>query len=151
MAGYAADKGLDIFYPRLRVNPVNPRASKIKPFFPGYMFVHADIEAQGMGAFMWMPHSLGLVCFGGLPGKVPDSVINGLRQMVDASQTVDDVSFKGLKRGDRVRVVSGPLSGYEGIFEVGLSGGDRVKVLLTLLHDNFKTVELNVTQVTPGD
>lgn len=127
---------------------MNPRASKIKPFFPGYMFVHTDIEKEGLGRFMWMPYSLGLVCFGGLPGRVPDSVIHGLRQMVDANNAVDDESFKGLRRGDRVRVVSGPLSGYEGIFEVGLSGGERVKVLLALMQENFKSVELNLSQVS---
>ncbi|HEB63956.1 MAG TPA: hypothetical protein ENJ02_00220, partial [Chloroflexi bacterium] len=43
----ALQRGLEVFYPRLRVNPVNPRARKVRPYFPGYMFVRVDLEAVG--------------------------------------------------------------------------------------------------------
>ena len=36
--------GYEGFHPRLRVNPVNPRAKKYRPYFPGYLFLFADIE-----------------------------------------------------------------------------------------------------------
>jgi len=35
---------LEIFEPLIRVQTVNPRARKIKPYFPGYVFVHLDLE-----------------------------------------------------------------------------------------------------------
>lgn len=39
---------LDIYYPTIKVNPVNPRARKIQPYFPGYLFVRVDLETFGM-------------------------------------------------------------------------------------------------------
>ena len=38
---------MEVFYPPLKVKPVNPRARKIRPFFPGYMFVYLDLEEAG--------------------------------------------------------------------------------------------------------
>ena len=34
----------EVFYPCLRIHPVNPRSRKIVPYFPGYLFVEADLE-----------------------------------------------------------------------------------------------------------
>lgn len=30
---------LEVFYPCIRVQVVNPRTRKIKPYFPGYLFI----------------------------------------------------------------------------------------------------------------
>ena len=38
-------RGLECFFPRINVNPVNPRSKKVRPFFPGYMFINADLES----------------------------------------------------------------------------------------------------------
>jgi transcriptional antiterminator RfaH len=38
------------------VRPVNPRARKTRPYFPGYLFVQADLAAVGLVEFRWMPH-----------------------------------------------------------------------------------------------
>jgi transcriptional antiterminator RfaH len=62
-------QGYDVFY-RLRVQPINPRSKKWRPYFPGYMFVRVDIEHVGLSAFQWMPHAMGLVCFGDEPAIV---------------------------------------------------------------------------------
>ncbi len=35
----AVSQGFEIFYPRIPAQAVNPRARKIVPYFPGYMFV----------------------------------------------------------------------------------------------------------------
>ena len=147
LARLAREHGHTIFYPRLRVKPVNPRSSHIKPYFPGYMFVHANLATVGIGAFQWMPNSLGIVSFGSEPAPVPDSVISGLQKRVAAAaQQVQDEVIP-LKQGDHVRVKDGPLAGYEGIFETQLSGTQRVKVLLAIMHDSYKSVELDGHQL----
>ena len=64
-------QGFEAYFPRLRVNPVNPRSRKLRPYFPGYLFVYADLEEVGVSVFQWMPHSIGLVCFGGEPAASP--------------------------------------------------------------------------------
>jgi transcriptional antiterminator RfaH len=125
--------GFEVFYPRLKVNPVNPRSRKIKPYFPGYMFVLVDLEETGVSRFQWMPHTLGLVSFGGEPAHVPDNLIVELRRRVIEISEAGGELFDGLKPGDSVRISSGPFEGYEAIFDARLPGSERVRVLLELL------------------
>jgi transcription elongation factor/antiterminator RfaH len=129
----ARDQGHEVFYPRLRVNPVNPRARKIKPYFPGYLFVRVDLENVGNSAFNWMPHAVGLVSFGGEPASVPENLIHAIRQRVEEISAAGGEVFDGLKKGDRVRINVGPFEGYEAIFDARLPGTERVRVLLQFL------------------
>lgn len=125
--------GHEVFYPRLRVNPVNPRARKIKPYFPGYIFVHVSLEEVGYSAFNWMPHTVGLVSFGGEPASVPDNLVYAIRERVEEIAAAGGVIFDGLKKGDRVRISLGPFEGYEAIFDARIPGTERVRVLLQFL------------------
>jgi transcription antitermination factor NusG len=126
-------ESVEVFYPRIRVNPVNPRSRKIKPYFPGYMFVYIDLEQTGVSRFQWMPHTLGLVSFGGEPSHVPDNLVIELRKRVAEIAEAGGELFDGLKTGDMVRIGSGPFQGYEAIFDTRLPGSERVRVLLELL------------------
>jgi transcription antitermination factor NusG len=126
-------EGLEVFYPRIRVTPINPRSRKIKPYFPGYLFVMVDLEETGSSRFQWMPHTLGLVSFGGEPAQVPDNLIIELRKRVTEIAEAGGELFDGLKPGDTVRISSGPFQGYEAIFDTRLPGSERVRVLLELL------------------
>ncbi len=126
-------KGYDTFYPRLKVTPVNPRAKKLKPYFPGYMFVQIDLEKIGNSVFQWMPHTLGLVSFGGEPAAVPDNLIHAIRLRVDQINQAGGEVFDGLKSGEVVQISNGPFAGYEAIFDARLPGSVRVRVLLQLL------------------
>jgi transcription antitermination factor NusG len=140
--------GYETFYPRLRVNPVNPRARKLRPYFPGYLFVYVDIEEVGMSTFQWMPHTLGLVSFGGEPAYVPENLINALRKRIEEIAQAGGELFDGLKSGDMVRISNGPFSGYEAIFDARVSGEERVRVLLEFLSNKRRlAIELNVGQI----
>ncbi len=46
---------IETFYPRLRVQTVNPRARKIRPCFPGYVFVRVDLEQVNLSSLQWTP------------------------------------------------------------------------------------------------
>ena len=127
------NQNYETYYPRLRVNPVNPRSRKIKPYFPGYLFVRADLDEVGLSAFQWMPHTLGLVSFGGEPAVVPDHLIDAVRQRVDEINVAGGEVFDGLKPGEKVYIQDGPFSGYEAIFNARVPGSLRVRVLLELL------------------
>jgi transcriptional antiterminator RfaH len=141
-------QGFDSFYPRLRVHPVNPRSKKIKPYFPGYLFVQADLDAVGISVFQWMPHSLGLVVFGGEPSAVPDELIVEMRKHVQEIAEVGGELFMGLQSGDIVRISNGPFKGYEAIFDARLLGSERVRVLLELLGNQRRIpVELSSSQI----
>ena len=140
--------GYDTFYPRLRVNPVNPRSRKLIPYFPGYLFVYVDLEAAGKSIFQWMPHTIGLVSFGGEPSHVPENLIHELRKRVEEIAQAGGELFDGLKTGDKVRISSGPFAGYEAIFDARISGDERVRVLLEFLNNRRRLpIELSAGQI----
>lgn len=123
----------ETFYPRMRVHPVNPRSRKFHPYFPGYLFVKADLDEVGLSTFNWMPHTLGLVIFGGEPAIVPENLIHAIRKRVDEINAAGGEIFDGLKPGEVVWIKDGPFHGYEAIFDMRLPGSERVRVLLEFL------------------
>ena len=60
---------LETFYPRLHVNPVNPRSRKVRPYFPGYLFVNVDLSEFGFSKIAWVPGLKRIVAFDGKPGS----------------------------------------------------------------------------------
>jgi transcription antitermination factor NusG len=122
-----------LFLPLVRVHPKNPRSAKEKPYFPGYMFVSADLHDLGFNAFSWTPGTYGLVSFGGEPAIVPENLIYEVKQRLAQIKAAGGLVFDNLKKGDRVRIVGGPFEGYEAIFDLRLPGQERVQVLLAFL------------------
>lgn len=134
-----------VYYPRLRVNPINPRAKKVKPYFPGYMFIRVDIDRLGLSYFRWMPHTLGLVSFGDEPASVPEHLILAIQKRVKEVAEAGGELFLGLKPGDLVWIREGPFAGYEAIFDARVPGKERVRVLLKLLSEQRQVpLELNI-------
>jgi transcription antitermination factor NusG len=139
----AQARGFEVFYPRIRVHPVNPRARTIKPFFPGYLFIETDLPSVGLSTFQYMPYTLGLVSFGGEPAHIPESFIHEMRRRLQDIEREGGLKLEDLNRGDRVWIQDGPFSGYEAIFDARLSGNERVRVLLKMLSDRHVPVELD--------
>lgn len=137
-------QGHDVYLPRLRVNPVNPRARKYRPYFPGYMFVRVDLGETGLSLFQWMPHAMGIVSFGGEPAPVPDHLVYAVRRRLEEIAQAGGEVLDGLKPGDAVRIQEGPFAGYEAIFDARLPGSERVRVLLELLS-NQRRVPLEIS------
>jgi transcriptional antiterminator RfaH len=144
----AQSQGFEVFYPSLRVHPVNPRSRKIVPYFPGYLFVAADLEQVGISVFNWMPHTLGLVSFGGEPSIVPENLILAIQKRVDEINEAGGEVFDGLKPGETVWISSGPFEGYDAIFDARVPGSERVRVLLEFLGNRRKVpVVLDASQI----
>lgn len=142
-----AARGLEVFYPRLRVQPVNPRARTVKAYFPGYLFVRYDLEAQGFSALAWIPYSQGPVCCDGQPSPVPEALIEAIRRRLEQINQEGGESAEGLHKGDALIVQAGPFAGLEAIFDAKASGAERVRVLLRLLGGAQVTAELPAAQV----
>ena len=141
------NQGVEVFYPRIRVTPVNPRSKKIKAYFPGYMFVHVDLAEVGISTLKWMPFARGMVIFDQEPATVPDGLIQAVRLRVEQINMVGGEVFSGLKKGDDVFIHQGPFTGYEAIFDVRLPGSERVRVLIKLLSNRQMPVELYAGQI----
>ena len=138
---------IECFYPRIPANPVNPRARKIKAYFPGYLFVDADLNTMGLSSFQWMPYATGLIMFGGEPAVVPEALIHTLRQRVDEITRAGGLVLDEVKPGERVVIQDGPFAGYEAIFDMRLAGKERVRVLLQMLTRRTVPVELSAGQI----
>jgi transcriptional antiterminator RfaH len=133
LCAYLQSQALEVYYPVLHVKPANPRSSKIRPLFPRYLFVRTNLDEIGLSTLRWMPYAIGIVEFDGYAAPVPDAIMYELRRRVEALEAAGGPTFDGLKPGDRVRITEGALAGYEALFDMRLSGGERVQVLLEML------------------
>jgi len=140
-------RGWECFYPQLRVQPVNPRSRKVRAYFPGYLFLHTDIEQVGISAVQWVPFSSGFVSFDGWPAMVPDSLVQAIRRHVEEINAAGGEQFVDLKQGETVTIQGGPFDGYEAIFDTRVAGTERVRVLLKLLRVRQVKVELPDGQI----
>ena len=145
--------GMEVFYPSVRVHPVNPRAARERAYFPGYLFVHLNLASVGANTLRWLPAAVGLLEFGGEPAVVPALLIAQLKRRISAIQAAGGLVLADLAAGDSVKITSGPFAGYEAIFDLSLKGSDRVRVLLEILRRQVP-VELDagsIRKVTASD
>jgi transcriptional antiterminator RfaH len=144
LAGQLHSRGFNIYLPQLHVKPVNPRARKVRPFFPGYLFVQADDDFR-YSDVQWLPGSQGFVNFGDELASLPETIVAGIRKQVDAVNQAEVESRSGFQPKDRVLIVEGVFSGYEAIFDTHISGANRVRVLLSFMKDRQTPLELPET------
>ena len=81
------------------------------PLFAGYVFVH--IALRDRLRVLEIPSTARLVGFGGPPIALPDHEIEALRTSLSREVRAEPHPF--LTMGKHVRVISGPLVGFEGI------------------------------------
>lgn len=97
------------------------------PLFPGYVFVH--IRRSERGRVLGVPGALSVVGgTGGEPAWLPDSTIHALRTAL-AERLARPHPV--LTAGQRVRIRSGALAGFEGIV---VRSKSSLRVVLTLEH-----------------
>ena len=140
-------RGFEVYYPRIKVKPVNPRAHSMRPYFPGYLFLSTDQLDFRLPALKWMPFSLGLVTFDNKAAEVPETIVHALRRHEEEKNKASGSEVSDLKRGDPVMIRDERFSGYEAVFDACLSGSDRVRVLIKLLRDHQKALELPAKQI----
>ena len=138
---------LEVYFPRVRVKPVNPRARKIRPYFPSYLFIRTTEENINSSRIKWIPHSKGVVSFGGDVSIVPDALIDTLKLKLGDGENIIFEQKQEIDSGAPIIIEHGPFKGYEGIFDAMLDGSDRVRILLKMLSDQYIPVELEMSQI----
>jgi transcription antitermination factor NusG len=138
---------IECFYPRTRVQTCNRRARVVRPYFPGYLFIRADLLQLGLSVLQWMPGAAGVVTFGGQPAWVPETLINAIRRRVDEIDAGGSEAATGLQHGDPVFIREGPFAGYQAIFDTRLSGDERARVFLSLVGRQQFLLELPASQI----
>ncbi len=139
---------IEASYPCVRARPVNPHTHKNKPYFPGYLFVHVDLDRVGQSILQWIPGAIGLVSFGGEPAWISDGILQTIRERVDQINAAGGEALRTLKMGDDVAIHSGPFAGYRGIFASYLSDRERATIFLKFIRDQQVRVDLPVSQIS---
>jgi len=140
---------IEVYCPSIRVKPVNPRARKEQPFFPGYLFIQVDLEQISISELRRIPGTTGIVCFGGEPATVGDSLIRTIQKEVEDITESNNRYVDRLRSGDWVVIKEGPFANYKAMFDRRLSGQDRVRVFLELLQGQKMRLELSAKELQP--
>jgi len=148
LEGQLISRNFEVYYPRVTVKPVNPRSRKHKPYFPGYLFVHTDLEAVGITNLERIAGAANIVNFGGEVPSVPEAVVHTVRAKVDELNAHGGQLPVSLPTGSVVKVEKGPFEGYEGIVDARIPGKERVRILLQFLQNRRLPVELPVNFVS---
>jgi transcription termination/antitermination protein NusG len=94
------------------------------PLFPNYLFVR--LSPQDHGPLMRLPGLLSTVGNAAGPVVIPDGDMELLRRII-ACKTIEPHPF--MAKGDRVRVVTGPLAGVIGVVQ---KRGNGLRFIVTL-------------------
>jgi transcriptional antiterminator RfaH len=130
---YLSATGLEIFLPLTETCLIrNGRLKKeLKPLFPGYMFGRFDLE-QNYSLVKW---GRGVKKVLGAAGRYPTPVSREVIEIIKERADIHGIVRKNyhFAANDKVRIKSGPLRDFWGIFERWVSDDDRVRVLLNLI------------------
>jgi transcriptional antiterminator RfaH len=140
-------RSIEAFYPCILSRNNSRRKTKKKAYFPGYIFVHADLEQLGTSSLQWLPGVINIVAFGGIPARVPKSLINTLRSKIERINNADKDIVERIKPGDKVEISGGLFDGHKAIFDSRLPGGERARVLLALLNHQMIQIQLPTAQL----
>jgi transcriptional antiterminator RfaH len=104
------------------------------PLFTGYIFVECDPEHQ-LSTVSYCPGVAHPVRFDRRLATVDQDVIDAIRQREGVRGHVMPPEVEiGIKLGNKVMIMAGPLTGMEGIFRGCLRGGERANVLIEFLR-----------------
>ena len=123
-------KGIESFFPRLRLPGRAGRNKSITPLFPNYLFARIDLAAEAHWV-MWAPGVKRIVSFSDQPVPLEDSIIEFLKEKADAAGVI--YAHSRLTAGQEVEISGGPFDGFIGIIENPPNAKGRVKILLKLL------------------
>lgn len=133
-AGHLERQGFCTFLPLMtrQVRRGGRWHQRIEPLFPRYLFV--QLAAAGED---WAPirSTVGVTClvrFGSTPAVVPEDVVTALRARADADGVVVFDSSREIHKGQRVRIMEGPLAGLEGVV-TAKNSRERVDILLAVV------------------
>jgi len=139
------ERGIEHFLPLYRsVRRWKDRKKELElVLFPGYVFVRLDLADRLR--VLQLPGVVRFVSFNGQPASLPGDDIEGLRNGLSHRLVAEHHPF--LNVGRRVRVVSGPLSGAQGIL-VRRRNDSRLVISVEAIMRSV-AVEIDATDVVP--
>lgn len=112
-------------------------SSRIKSLFPSYLFIKVDLDDANIHRMIRYTRGVRRVLGdGAAPVSVPEEMINIIRERVGKDGVIEQRIT--LKKGDEVRIRTGPFKDLIGILEKPVSASGRVRVLLAMLKHRIK-------------
>lgn len=141
---HLAQRGVDPYCPLYLQPPWHARAPRgPMPLFPGYIFVACN-PADELNAVQYCPGVLRPLSFDRRLATVDQALIDELRRREGERGYIVPEDFRRkIEKGSRIRVMGGPLRGFEGVFQGYLKGGQRARILLDFLRSQ-RRVEIDV-------
>lgn len=81
------------------------------PLFPGYVFCRAGLS--GHPPLVTTPSVIGILSFGGQPALISEQEIDAIKAILRSGLNSEPWPY--LREGDHVRIISGSLTGIEGL------------------------------------
>jgi transcription antitermination factor NusG len=105
----------------------------VRPLFSGYLFGRFCVATLLRGV-SYTRGVIRVVGGRGRPWPVDEAIIADIREHIGSDGCVE-LGNRVFNAGDSVRIVAGPLSGWDGIFDCELNDTQRVVILIeTLQH-----------------
>jgi transcriptional antiterminator NusG len=126
-----------------------------KSFFPGYMFVQADLNGEVMHLIKNVPGVIGFLSAdrndpSALPKPMTDQEINRILGKVDETDEHEVKYEASFVIGESVKVMDGPFNGFTGLVQEVFEEKKKLNVVVKIFGRNAP-VELNYAQVEKID
>jgi len=118
----------------------------IQPMFPRYLFIYLSDKTDDWGPIRSTLGVSALVRFGMTPAKVPDYLIDGLKEN-ENTEGIHELTMKPMSKGDKLLIVEGPFEGYEATL-FSQESDVRLVVLLKIV-ENFVKVKIQQSHTVP--
>lgn len=124
------ERGIEAYVPlRRTLKQWSDRKKFVEePMIPSYAFVR--INAVQYDTVLNTPGAVRYIWFGGKPATIPDVQIESLKILTGSGVEAETMTGS-LPKGSRVRVVSGPLTGFTGLL---IQHAGRRRVVLQIDH-----------------
>jgi transcriptional antiterminator RfaH len=139
------EQGIETYLPTVRRKVRRRDRPDRVVYFPSYLFALLDFTVVPHSSIAWMPGVRRIVSFGDQPAIVADEIVKLIRRRLD---DYEEIGYRRLRQGDRVRITSGPLRDLEAVFDRPLSAADRVRILLDVVG-RMTPVEIDYSQIEP--
>jgi len=136
-------QGFQVYLPLIEKIRRHARKTEtiVKPFFPGYLFIHLSVAEQRWETISSTRGAVGPVRFGDSIPAVPDKVIDSFRSLEDEKNLLQPKKIleQKLVPGSKVSIILSGQNEIEGVFHC-YHGKDRAVILLDFLDRQIKTV-----------
>jgi transcription antitermination factor NusG len=134
----ALDKGIICYWPKVLKKSPRTKKVNVRPLFAQYVFFKFQ-SAENRQSLWTVP---GIQKILSMPGKVDaisDTFIQDLKDREDPSTGLIAINARGFKKGDRILITDGPLTGIEAIICEPIDQ-KRVSILLNMFGNQTKTI-----------